>query len=524
MRVWSWDNPEHLTKLETSVFAGAVLDVDWDFESKKIVAVGEGSGQLAKVFTWDTGNSAGELVGHNKRILSVSFKSSRPFRIISGGEDMRTIFYSGPPFKFTHSNSTHSNFVNCVKFSPDGTALVSVGSDKKIQFYDGTTGEPSREIVNAHDGSIFSASFSADGARLLTASGDKTVKVWDVATLTTLKVFNFSESPQVGDMQVAAFWVGPTPLSLSLNGDINVLDLTADTVVRLIQGHQVAITSMYLDRANSVLFTGSYDGVIISRNLVDGVTRKFIGIDKKSVSGSAHAGKIVGIGMSHGDLVSVGWDDTARFAALTTSSYYGDISLIGQPVALASSSTVTITATNSQIFIITNQSITGSLGSLGYTPTSVALYNETEVAVGGDDSKVHIYSIGGTSLTAVATIDTRAVISALSYSSDGLYLAVGDTGRQVDVFERGSWLPKVKGKWVFHTSKITTLSWSPSGHLLASGSLDENIFIWKLNDPSSKVNFPFAHMGGVTGVDWLSDTSLVSVGNDHTVVTWRVPA
>jgi hypothetical protein len=33
---------QHLTKLETPVFAGPVGDLDWDIESKKIVAVGEG--------------------------------------------------------------------------------------------------------------------------------------------------------------------------------------------------------------------------------------------------------------------------------------------------------------------------------------------------------------------------------------------------------------------------------------------------------------------------------------------------
>lgn len=43
VRVWAWDNPEHNTKLETSVFAGEVKDLDWDSESKKIVAVGDGN-------------------------------------------------------------------------------------------------------------------------------------------------------------------------------------------------------------------------------------------------------------------------------------------------------------------------------------------------------------------------------------------------------------------------------------------------------------------------------------------------
>lgn len=50
---------------------------------------------MAKVFTWDTGNSAGEMVGHTKRILSVAFKHTRPFRLVTASEDMRTIFYAG---------------------------------------------------------------------------------------------------------------------------------------------------------------------------------------------------------------------------------------------------------------------------------------------------------------------------------------------------------------------------------------------------------------------------------------------
>ena len=50
----------------------AFEDIDWDFESKKIVAVGEGGTLMAKVFIWDTGNSTGDIVGHNKPVLSVA--------------------------------------------------------------------------------------------------------------------------------------------------------------------------------------------------------------------------------------------------------------------------------------------------------------------------------------------------------------------------------------------------------------------------------------------------------------------
>lgn len=127
VRVWSWDNPEHLMKLETPVFGGAVYDLDWDMESKKITAVGEGKGMMAKCFSWDTGNSIGEMVGHNKKIISVAYKPTRPFRIVTASEDMRTCFYVGPPFKLDHSNnSNHTNFVNCVRYSSDGTITTYI--------------------------------------------------------------------------------------------------------------------------------------------------------------------------------------------------------------------------------------------------------------------------------------------------------------------------------------------------------------------------------------------------------------
>lgn len=60
-------------------------------------------------------------------------------------------------------------------------------------------------------------------------------------------------------------------------------------------------------------------------------------------------------------------------------------------------------------------------------------------------------------------------VSALAYSPDGQYLAVGDSNREVSVFARGSgsgqWTALVQGQWVHHTSRITALAWSPSGQV-----------------------------------------------------------
>ncbi|CAL5434355.1 unnamed protein product [Camellia sinensis] len=53
----------------------------------------------------------------------------------------------------------HSNFVNCVQFSTDGSKFITVSSDKKDILYDAKTGEKIGEL----SGSIYAVSWSPDG-------------------------------------------------------------------------------------------------------------------------------------------------------------------------------------------------------------------------------------------------------------------------------------------------------------------------------------------------------------------------
>lgn len=62
----------------------------------------------------------------------------------------------------------HSNFVNCVRFSPDGNKFVTVSSDKKGLIYEGKTGEKMGELSSedAHTGSIYAVSWSPDSKQV----------------------------------------------------------------------------------------------------------------------------------------------------------------------------------------------------------------------------------------------------------------------------------------------------------------------------------------------------------------------
>lgn len=63
----------------------------------------------------------------------------------------------------------HSNFVNCVRFSPDGSKFISVSSDKTSILYDAKTGAKIGELSSddGHKGSIYAVSWSPDSKQVI---------------------------------------------------------------------------------------------------------------------------------------------------------------------------------------------------------------------------------------------------------------------------------------------------------------------------------------------------------------------
>lgn len=146
VRIWDATG-SGTTKLETSVISGPINDIAWDGDSQRIIAVGNGKERMGHCFTWDSGNSVGEVSGHSSNINCVDVRKKRPMRAATGSDDTAVVWYEGPPFRFKNSlRNQHQRFVFGVQFSPDGELLASVGADKRVWLYDGKTGEPKAEI------------------------------------------------------------------------------------------------------------------------------------------------------------------------------------------------------------------------------------------------------------------------------------------------------------------------------------------------------------------------------------------
>jgi WD repeat-containing protein 1 (actin-interacting protein 1) len=202
---------------------------------------------------WETFAGDTEFGGHVKNVISADIKTTKPFKIVSGGEDFFLAFHQGPPFKLVSTKKEHNNFINCVKFSPDSTKFASTGFDKKINIWESNENTLlftlDSSIPNAHNMSIMSLIW-LDENTLATTSSDKSVKIWDLETKSVKFTLYPVEKSQLGEANMGCGIAFSHSLKylimLSFEGKLNIWNYDLLENEKLpdfeIKGHQNSLT------------------------------------------------------------------------------------------------------------------------------------------------------------------------------------------------------------------------------------------------------------------------------------------
>lgn len=526
VRIWGTHN-DHVLKKEFRVLSGRIDDLQWSADGMRIVVSGDGKGKsFVRAFMWDSGSNVGEFDGHSKRVLSCAFKPTRPFRIVTCGEDFLVNFYEGPPFKFKQSHRHHSNFVNCIRYSPDGSKFISVSSDKKGVIYDGKTGEKIGELSSedGHKGSIYAVSWSPDSKQVLTVSADKSAKVWEISEDGNGKVKKTLTCPGSGgveDMLVGCLWQNDHLVTISLGGTVSIFSASdLDKGPLSFSGHMKNVNSLAVLKSNpKVILSTSYDGLII-----------------KWIQGIGYSGRLDRKGNSQikcfaaveEEIVSSGFDNKIWRVSLQ-GDQCGDADCVdigSQPKDLSLSllsPELALVSTDSGVVILRGTNVVSTI-NLGFpVAASVISPDGSEAIIGGQDGKLHIYSVIGDTLKEEAVLEKhRGAITVIRYSPDVSMFASGDANREAVVWDRASREVRVKNM-LYHTARINCLAWSPDNSMVATGSLDTCVIIYEIDKPaSSRVTIKGAHLGGVYGLAFTDDTSVVSSGEDACVRVWKL--
>jgi len=308
-------------------------------------------------------------------------------------------------------------------------------------------------------------------------------------------------------------WTDDVIVSVSLSGSIHYVDENnTNAPKKTLLGHNKIISSVAYCSATKKAFSADTTGYVVEWNADNGDTRTF--------KGAGHTASIKQIVVNSGKLVSISIDDSVKFSSTETLEYGDSVALGGQPTSVDSKKEWTVVSTSAGIVVLNGTQIVSKL-EVTYSASSIALSTDaTHVAVGAKDGKIHVYTLNGGKLVAGDCIEGHTgEVTTLAYSHDGKYLAAGDASREVKVWEGKN--SKAAG-WVFHTSRIQSVSWAPDNIHLVSGSVDSAVIVWNVAQQDKRIHQKLAHIGGVRGVAFQDNNTVLSVGEDCAMKSWSL--
>jgi len=134
-----------------------------------------------RLWELSTGNTTRTFVGHTNDVLSVSFSADNR-QIVSGSRD-RTIklWNTLGDCKFTITEKGHTEWVSCVRFSPNpqNPVIVSAGWDKLVKVWELASCRIQTDHIG-HSGYINTVTISPDGSLCASGGKDGTTMLWDL--------------------------------------------------------------------------------------------------------------------------------------------------------------------------------------------------------------------------------------------------------------------------------------------------------------------------------------------------------
>ncbi|CAI5756026.1 unnamed protein product [Candida verbasci] len=504
-----FDQP--IIKSEFQIISGPIKSIAWDNDSQRIIAVGDGKEKFGHAFSWDTGNSIGDIQGHSSSINSVDIKLQRPIRAATVSDDYAMIFYTGPPFKFDKSlRGNHSNIIRDVKFSPNGEYLVSVGSDRIICLYNGKTGEFIKKNENSHDGGIFAVSWTTDSEYFITASADNTLKKWSIngENVKTIKV---SETISPLNQQVGLALAKDFIISLSVNGSLNYFNYDGE-LVKIVSGHQSSITKIEIN--NNKLISGDSNGKLYEWEIKD---EKLNSIPILKGEHKNYISDILTIGYI---TYTIGWDDVLK--SWKNNELIQSITLNAQPKQIISYEDKLIILFESKIELYSNDLKLLTDYKFPFSSTNIALLNNSLLITNNSQNTIEEFKIVENEITFTKSFPKmRSPPTLIRVSPNMEYFAVGDSTGKYTLYNQNG--DVITTRWAFHTSKIFDAKWAKDSKYLISGGLDDGLFLYSVDKPSKVVKFPLAHSGtGISGIEWIGDNKFITSGLDGTIRTWEL--
>lgn len=232
-------------------------------------------GQFALSGSWDgtlrlwdlqTGDTTRRFVGHDKDVLSVAFSADNR-QIVSGSRDKSIKLWNTlGQCKYTIDQDGHTEWVSCVRFSPNvqNPVIVSAGWDKVVRVWGLATCKLRAKLVG-HQGYINAVTVSPDGSLCASGGKDCDAMLWDLNEGRHLSTLDAGDIIHALCFSPNRYWLCAATASSVRIWDLESKNVVSELMPALEDGkkapHSQCI-SLAWSADGSTLFTGYTDKII----------------------------------------------------------------------------------------------------------------------------------------------------------------------------------------------------------------------------------------------------------------------
>eukprot|EP00004_Rigifila_ramosa_P008847 TRINITY_DN2029_c0_g1_i1.p2 TRINITY_DN2029_c0_g1~~TRINITY_DN2029_c0_g1_i1.p2 ORF type:complete len:324 (+),score=85.61 TRINITY_DN2029_c0_g1_i1:26-973(+) len=236
-------------------------------------------GQFALSGSWDgtlrlwdltTGVTTRRFVGHTGDVLSVAFSADNR-QIVSASRDKSIRLWNTlGECKFVIQEEGHTEWVSCVRFSPNAAAplIVSASWDKSVKVWN-LANCKLRNSLQGHKGYLNTVTVAPDGSLCASGGREGTVMLWDLSEGKHLYSLEAGDTINALTFSPSRYW-----LCAATQMSIKIWDLESKNVVANLQPEWQA-TGKRTIRPSCVSLAWSADGQTLFAGYTDNLIRVF---------------------------------------------------------------------------------------------------------------------------------------------------------------------------------------------------------------------------------------------------------
>ncbi|MEX2175310.1 MAG: c-type cytochrome domain-containing protein [Pirellulaceae bacterium] len=263
----TWD-AETGAAVEVVGGAGAALNVvAFTAEGSAITAAANNTGAIWDFATeWQLARTIGSpdmddvLVD---RATALDFSPDGKLLAVGGGEPSRSgeikLFNVESGELVLALKEPHSDTVNCLQFSPDGSQLASCAADRFVKIWNVADGAFVRSF-EGHTHHVLGVAWRQDGRMLVSSGADMVLKVWDTRTGDQLRTVQNQFTKEVTSVQ----FVGDGDLVVATSGDhrVRLVNAANGSIARDFPGPADYMYSGAASADGKTILAGGLDSVL----------------------------------------------------------------------------------------------------------------------------------------------------------------------------------------------------------------------------------------------------------------------